>query len=94
MSIFKFFRKYHEDESNRPRLRLGLFFLVCRFKSIARCSSRHARLGDFLSMMEEAMSIMAIAFVLIILLFGFDSTGRVKTHRQPNRLRDALQPFT
>ena len=68
MLIFKFFRKYHEDKSNGPRLRLGLFFLVCRFKSIARCSSRHPRLGDFLSLIKEAMSITAIAFVLIILL--------------------------
>jgi len=35
-------------------------------------------------MMEEDMSITAIAFVLIILLLGFDSTGQVKTHRQRN----------
>ena len=34
------------------------------------------RRGDFLSMIEEAMSITPIIFVLMILLFGFDSTGR------------------
>jgi hypothetical protein len=30
------------------------------------------------------MSTMTIVFVLIILLFGFDSTGQVKTRRQHN----------
>jgi hypothetical protein len=35
-------------------------------------------------MIEEAMSIMPIVFVLIILLFGFDSTQQVKTRRQHN----------
>ena len=30
-------------------------------------------------MIEEAMSITPIVFVLIILLFGFDSTGQVGT---------------
>jgi hypothetical protein len=45
-------------------------------------------------MMEEAMSMMPILFVLIILLFGFDSTGQVKTRRQRNRLREASQPLT
>ena len=79
MSIFECFRRYHEDKSNRPRLRLGLFLLVRRLKSVARCSSRHPRLGDFLSMMEEAMGITPIVFVLIILLFGFDSTEQVRT---------------
>jgi hypothetical protein len=29
-------------------------------------------------MIEEAMSITAIVFILIILLFGFDSTGEVR----------------
>ena len=41
-------------------------------------------------MMEEAMSIMPILFVLIVLLFGFDSTGDVKIRRQRNRLRETL----
>jgi hypothetical protein len=45
-------------------------------------------------MMEEAMSITTIVFVLIILLFGFDSTGQVKTYRQRNQPRDASQPLT
>jgi hypothetical protein len=35
-------------------------------------------------MIEETMSTMTIVFVLIILLFGFDSTGEVKTRRQHN----------
>jgi len=30
-------------------------------------------------MIEEAMSLTPIIFVLVILLFGFDSTGQVKT---------------
>jgi len=46
--------------------------------------------GDFLSMMEEAMSTTLIVFVLIIVLFGFDSTRQVKTRRQ----RKASQPVT
>ena len=32
-------------------------------------------------MIEEAMSITLIIFVLVILLFGFDSAGHVKTRR-------------
>ena len=35
----------------------------------------------FLSMIDEAMSITPIVFVLIILLFGFDSAGPVKRHQ-------------
>ena len=73
-----------------PKTQLGLFFLVRCLKSTARRSSRHARLDDFLSMMEEAMSITLIVFVLIIVLFGFDSTRQVKTRRQRNRLGEAL----
>ena len=38
----------------------------------------------FLSMIEEAMSMISIIFVLVILLFGFDSAGRVKPHRKHN----------
>ena len=55
------------------------FLLVRRLESVARCSARHPRRGDFLSMIEEAMSITPIVFVLVILLFGFDSTGQVRT---------------
>ena len=36
-------------------------------------------------MIEKAMSITPIVFVLIILLFGFDSTEQVKTARNPNQ---------
>jgi hypothetical protein len=60
------------------------FILVRPLKSVARCSARHPGRGDFLSMIEETMSTMTIVFVLIILLFGFDSTGEVKTRRQHN----------
>jgi hypothetical protein len=35
-------------------------------------------------MIEEAMSITPIVFILIILLFGFDSTGQVNTRRKNN----------
>jgi len=35
-------------------------------------------------MIEDAMSTTLIVFVLVILLFGFDSTGQVKTRRQHN----------
>jgi hypothetical protein len=35
-------------------------------------------------MIEKAMSATLIVFVLIILLFGFDSTGQVETRRQHN----------
>jgi len=35
-------------------------------------------------MIEEAMSITPIIFLLVILLFGFDSAKQVKTRRQDN----------
>ena len=79
MSIFERLRKWHEDKCNRPRLWLARFLLVRHLKSIARCSNRPPRGGDFLSMIEETMSITPIVFFLIILLFGFDSTGEVKS---------------
>jgi hypothetical protein len=44
-------------------------------------------------MMEKAMGIAPIVFILIILLFGFDSTGQVKTRQQRNRLREASEPL-
>ena len=62
-----------------PGLWLERFLLVRRLESVARCSARLPRGGDFLSMIEEAMSITPIIFVLVILLFGFDSTGQVKS---------------
>jgi len=34
--------------------------------------------------MEEAMGITLIVFILIILLFGLDPTGQVKTRQQRN----------
>ena len=37
-----------------------------------------------LSMIEDATSITPIVLVLIILLFGLDSTGQVKPRRQQN----------
>jgi len=33
---------------------------------------------------KEAMSLTPIIFVLVILLFGFDSAGQVKTRRKHN----------
>jgi hypothetical protein len=62
---------------------MGCFFLVRCLKSVARCSARPSRGGDFLSMIEEAMSITPIIFVLLILLFGFDLTGQVEIPRGP-----------
>ena len=40
-------------------------------------------------MIEEAMSITPIIFVLVILLFGFDSTGQVRTQLalKPKRIK-------
>jgi hypothetical protein len=58
---------------------LARFLLVRHLESAARCSPRFARSGDFSSMIEEAMSITPIIFVLVILLFGFDSTEQVRT---------------
>jgi hypothetical protein len=63
---------------------MGLFLLFCHLESVDWCSARLPRRGDFLSMIEEAMSITAIIFVLVILLFGFDSAGQVKTRRKHN----------
>ncbi len=42
-------------------------------------------------MIEEAMSITPIIFVLLILLFGFDSTEQVKTRRKQLRLTIARE---
>src|SRR2546430_4808730 len=73
----------------RPRVNppgsdsVGYFVLVCCLKSVAQCSGRHPGRGDFLSMIEEAMSIKPIIFVLVILLFGFDLTGHVEIPRRP-----------
>jgi hypothetical protein len=72
------------DQHESPRLRLEGFILVRPLKSVDWCSARLPRRGDFLSMIEETMSTMTIVFILIILLFGFDSTGQVKTRRQHN----------
>jgi hypothetical protein len=36
-------------------------------------------------MIKKAMSVTPIVFVMIILLFGFDTTEQVKTARQPNQ---------
>jgi hypothetical protein len=41
--------------------------------------ARHPGRGDLLSMTEETMSATPIVFILIILLFGFDSAGQVRT---------------
>jgi len=36
-------------------------------------------------MIEEAMGMISIIFVLVILVFGFDSAGQVKPHRKHNQ---------
>jgi len=79
MSIFERLRKWHEDKSNRPWFGLERFVLVRPLKSVTRCSAGHSGRGDLLSMIEDAVSTTPIVFILIILLFGFDSTGQVKT---------------
>jgi hypothetical protein len=61
---------------------VGRFLLVRCVESGARCSAWFSRGGDFLSMIEEGMSITLIIFVLVILLFGFDSGEQVKTRRK------------
>ncbi len=76
ISMLGCLRNQHEDKSDRSRVRLACFLLVCRLESVDWCSARFPRRCDFLSMTEETMSITAIIFVLIILLFGFDSTGQ------------------
>jgi hypothetical protein len=79
MSIFERLRKWHEDKLNCSGIRLACFLLVRRLESVDWGSARLPRRGDFLSMIEEAMSTTPIVFVLIILLFGFDSTREVRT---------------
>jgi hypothetical protein len=37
-------------------------------------------------MIGEAMNLAPIVFILVILLFGFDSTGQMKNRRQYNDL--------
>jgi hypothetical protein len=77
-------RNQHEDKCNRSRVGLACFLLVRCLESTARCSHRFTHRGNFLSIIEEAMSITPIIFVLVILLFGFDSAGQVTTRRKNN----------
>src|SRR6266446_5110539 len=79
MSIFECLRKEREDKLNCSGIRLERFLLVRSLESVARCSAWHPGRGDFLSMIEKTMSTTPILFILIILLFGFDSTEQVKT---------------
>jgi hypothetical protein len=74
MSIFERLRKEREDRFNRSRLRLERFLLVCRLKPSDRCFAGPPRGGDFFVDDLRSMSITPIIFVLIILLFGFDSS--------------------
>jgi hypothetical protein len=57
-------------------VRLACFILVRRLESLDWCSARLPGRGNFLSMIEEAMSMTPIIFVLVIFLFGFDSAGK------------------
>jgi hypothetical protein len=87
-------KSQYEDKSNRSTVRLACFLLVCRLKSVDWCSARFPRRGDFLPVTEEAMSITTIIFVLIILLFGFDSAEQVKSRRKTqSRLAIAREMF-
>ena len=76
--------KTNSDQRLAPDSGWNAFPLVRGLESVSRCPARHPGRGDFLSMIEEAMSTMTIVFVLIILLFGFDSTGQVKTRVDRN----------
>src|SRR5205814_10202124 len=78
ISMFGCLRNQHEDKSNRSRVSLELFLLVCRLESIDWYSARLPRRGDFFSLTEQAMSITLIIFVLVILLFGFDLTEHAR----------------
>jgi hypothetical protein len=79
MSVFESLRKWREDKLNCSGIRLERFLLVRSLKSVARCSARPPGSGDFLSMIDEGMSLTPLIFVLLILMFGFDLTGQVKT---------------
>ena len=67
------------------RLRLGQLLLVRRLESIVGCLPRRSRPDDLFPLTEETMSMTPIIFVLIILLFGFDSTGQLETGRKYSR---------
>jgi hypothetical protein len=84
MSIFESVRKWYEDKFNCPRPRMELFLLVRCLKSAARGSFGHSRPRHSLPMMEGIVSIAVL--ILVILLFGFDSTGPIKTRRQYKQL--------
>jgi hypothetical protein len=84
MSIFERLRKWHEDKFNRSRVRLACFLLVRCLESVDWGSARLPRRGDFLPMIGEGMSLAPIIFLLIILLFGFDSTGQVEPRPKHN----------
>src|SRR5438874_6622504 len=82
MSVFERLRKYCALSFNRSRPSLGHFLLVCRLESVARCSPRRARRGDFFPVIEQAMSITPIVFILVILLFGLDSPDRSRAAKR------------
>jgi len=75
ISMLGCLRNQHEDKSNSSRVRLARFLLVRCLESVGRCSPRFPRRGNFLPMIEQTMSITPIIFVLVILLFGFDSAA-------------------
>jgi hypothetical protein len=57
------------DSNHRRRVGLECFLLVRRYQCVTRSSARHHRVRDF-----SSMSLTPLLFVLVILLFGFDST--------------------
>jgi len=68
-------------------------FLVRCFESAARRSARFRRRGNLFVNDLKAMSVIPIAFVLIILLFGFDTIETVKTRRERNKLTNGGKTF-
>jgi hypothetical protein len=75
---------------------MGHFLVVRRLKSVAWGSLGHPRPGNFLPMIGEAVNLAPIVFILVILLFGFNSTGQMKNRRQYNdlALKHRLRNFT
>src|SRR5438105_15694969 len=82
MSVFERFTISLHDALPIYHLRLERFLLVRRFESVARCSPRRARRGDFFPVIEQAMSITPIVFILVILLFGLDSPDRSRAAKR------------
>jgi hypothetical protein len=78
---------HHKSEAQKPNLaavgeRISFWFAIS--SPLLGVLVGILAAAILLSMIEGAMSITPIVLVLIILLFGLDSTGQVKTRRQQN----------